>query len=150
MSPEYRVTYGEQKYKLSVERQGSDIRISHEGNHYSVTVEETRTAAPLAPVATTATTSAPPAAASPSPSSVPPPSSGSGNGIVAPMTGVIKSIHIAVGDVVQNGQLVITMEAMKMDIQVNASTAGTIAEIRVATGDSVQQNVPLVVLGAAG
>lgn len=136
MSREYRITYGGKEYTLAIERQGGEIQISHDGNRYSVIVDEAHAAPPASAVATV------PSAA--------PPSSGSGNGVAAPMTGVIKSIHVAVGDAVQNGQLVITMEAMKMDIQVNASAAGTVADIKVAAGDSVQQNTPLITLSAAG
>ena len=60
------------------------------------------------------------------------------------MTGVIKEIHASVGASVTAGQKVITMEAMKMDIAVNASVDGTIGEITVEVGGAVQQGDLLI------
>jgi len=60
------------------------------------------------------------------------------------MTGTIKQVKVSKGDAVTKGQLVIVMEAMKMDIEVFAGSAGTIADIYVNPGETVKENQRLL------
>ena len=53
------------------------------------------------------------------------------------MQGTIVSVLVEVGATVEVGQAILVLEAMKMENHINAARAGTIAEIRVAAGDSV-------------
>ena len=53
------------------------------------------------------------------------------------MQGTIVSVLVEVGATVEVGQAILVLEAMKMENHINAERAGTIAEIRVAAGDSV-------------
>lgn len=152
MSQRYTVTYRGTEYELEIERQGNELFISHANGRYSVRVSEERGALPDAGTGASdagplGASGAGPAAsaAGPAASAVSP--LAASDAIGAPMTGVVKTIHVGVGDSVQSGQLVVTMEAMKMDIQVNAAAAGTVATVTVAAGDSVQQNAPLMILG---
>ncbi len=63
---------------------------------------------------------------------------GGGSGTVAvPMQGTIVKVLVAVGDIVEVGQTVCVLEAMKMENNVNAEKAGTVKEVRVAPGESV-------------
>ena len=63
---------------------------------------------------------------------------GSGSGQVAvPMQGTIVKVLVAVGDVVEVGQAICLLEAMKMENAVNAEKAGVVKEVRVSAGDSV-------------
>jgi acetyl-CoA/propionyl-CoA carboxylase biotin carboxyl carrier protein len=63
---------------------------------------------------------------------------GGGSGTVAvPMQGTIVKVLVAVGDIVEAGQTVCVLEAMKMENNVNAEKAGTVKEVRVAPGESV-------------
>jgi len=63
---------------------------------------------------------------------------GAGSGTVAvPMQGTIVKVLVAEGDVVEVGQTVCVLEAMKMENNVNAEKAGTVREVRVAPGESV-------------
>ncbi len=63
---------------------------------------------------------------------------GAGSGTVAvPMQGTIVKVLVTVGDVVDVGQTVCVLEAMKMENNVNAEKAGTVKEVRVAPGESV-------------
>jgi acetyl-CoA/propionyl-CoA carboxylase biotin carboxyl carrier protein len=63
---------------------------------------------------------------------------GSGSGQVAvPMQGTIVKVLVAVGDVVEVGQAICLLEAMKMENAVNAEKDGVIKEVRVSAGDSV-------------
>jgi acetyl-CoA/propionyl-CoA carboxylase biotin carboxyl carrier protein len=61
---------------------------------------------------------------------------GSGD-VTVPMQGTIVKLLVEVGQAVEIGQGIVVLEAMKMENQINADKAGTIAEIRVAVGDKV-------------
>ena len=58
----------------------------------------------------------------------------------------ILDIKVKVGDAVSYGQCVIVMEAMKMETEIVAPAAGTVAAINVSTGDSVETGAVLVTL----
>jgi acetyl-CoA/propionyl-CoA carboxylase biotin carboxyl carrier protein len=63
---------------------------------------------------------------------------GGGSGDVAvPMQGTIVKVLVEVGQTVEAGQGIVVLEAMKMENQINAEKAGTVAEIKVAVGDKV-------------
>ena len=63
---------------------------------------------------------------------------GSGSGeVTVPMQGTVVKVLVAQGDVVEEGQTICILEAMKMENAVVADTAGTVAELRVAAGDGV-------------
>ena len=157
MSERYIITYQQKKYDITMDREGDVLTVTHEGHTYSVEVEEKHVPTPsISPLPSSGGAAAarptPPTITANAGASNPPavstsshPSAASGTA-VAPMTGTIKSIHVATGDSVGSGQLLITMEAMKMDIQVNAPSEGTVQKINIAIGDSVQQNAPLMVL----
>ena len=63
---------------------------------------------------------------------------------VAPTVGTVMAVHVAVGDVVEAGQRLIAIEAMKMEHAVLAGEAGTVAEVRVEVGDNVDEGALLV------
>ena len=58
--------------------------------------------------------------------------------IGASIPGAVAAINVKVGDVVEEGQTVITIEAMKMETATSARMAGTVKEICVAEGDTVK------------
>jgi acetyl-CoA carboxylase biotin carboxyl carrier protein len=58
----------------------------------------------------------------------------------------IARVEVAVGQVVEAGQMVILLESMKMEIPVLAEHGGTVIEVTVAEGDVVQEGDTLVVL----
>jgi len=64
----------------------------------------------------------------------------------APMVGKILSLAANVGDVVQEDDTIIVMEAMKMEIEIVAPASGTVTEIRVAPGDSVDPDTVVAVI----
>jgi 3-methylcrotonyl-CoA carboxylase alpha subunit len=69
-----------------------------------------------------------------------------GDRVLAPMPGRIVLIKIQVGDPVEQGQDVLVMEAMKMELALKAPCTGIVAEIRVAVGDSVDADLALVII----
>ena len=64
---------------------------------------------------------------------------GSSHSILAPLPGSISKLTVAKGDIVKKGQLLLIMEAMKMENQVLADRAGVVEDIRVQQGDVVLQ-----------
>ncbi len=69
-----------------------------------------------------------------------------GGGPVAPLPGSVLSVHVSPGDQVTDGQLLVVVEAMKMEHQITAAAAGTVTEVRVAAGDRVDTGDLLVLL----
>jgi pyruvate carboxylase subunit B len=66
--------------------------------------------------------------------------------VVAPMPGMIVRISAQVGDAVQPGQGLVVMEAMKMENELRATTAGTVRAIRVQPGTAVEKGTVLLEL----
>ncbi|MFP6774326.1 MAG: biotin carboxylase N-terminal domain-containing protein [Alphaproteobacteria bacterium] len=69
-------------------------------------------------------------------------------GLVAPMPGNVTATHVEEGAVVELGQLLLILEAMKMEHRITAPVAGTIKQMRVSVGDQVDNGELLVVLEA--
>jgi len=65
---------------------------------------------------------------------------------LAPMPGGVVRVAVSVGDAVSPGQLLVVLEAMKMEHAVHATTAGTVTEVTVAEGDQVETGRVLVVV----
>lgn len=66
--------------------------------------------------------------------------------IEAHITGTVWKVEVGVGDQVDDGDAVVILESMKMEMPVEAEDAGTVKEIRCAEGDSVKEGDVLVVL----
>jgi len=62
----------------------------------------------------------------------------------APMPGRIVAVHVKAGDRVEQGQALLVMEGMKMEVTVKAGVTGTIEKVRYAEGDTVEAEAPLV------
>ena len=113
--------------------------ITVNGNVYDVTVEEGAAGA-----ATSAPKAAAPKAAAPKAA---PKAAGQGSVKVnSPMTGKILSVKTSVGQAVKKGEVLMILEAMKMENEVVAPEDGTVASIDVAAGDSVEAGVVLATL----
>jgi len=67
-------------------------------------------------------------------------------GIEAHITGTVWKIEVAVGDTVEEGDTVLILESMKMEMPVEAEDEGTVKEILVKEGQSVSEGETLVVL----
>ena len=104
--------------------------ITVNGNVYEVTVEEGFTGAASAPAAAPA---APAGAAG-------------AVAISAPMPGKILGVKASAGQAVKKGQVILILEAMKMENEIVAPQDGTIATINVATGDSVEPGATLATM----
>ena len=114
-------------------------RVNVNGTNYEVCVEEisadeaVKTAAPAAAPA--------PAAAAPAA-----PAPAGGEKIIAPMPGNILSVNVKDGDTVKKGDILLILEAMKMENEIMAPHDATVAAVHVNKGDSVESGTALVSL----
>jgi propionyl-CoA carboxylase alpha chain len=77
----------------------------------------------------------------------------SAGSLVAPLPGTVVRVTVGVGDTVGTGDVLVAIEAMKMEHEVRAQGAGTVTEVHVAAGDQVDAGRLLVVVlepGAGG
>lgn len=128
----YKVTLNNRVYEVEVE-QGEAMLV----NEYEL-------AAPAA-AATAAPVAAPVAAAAPAAA----PAAGAlaaGEVITSPMPGNILKINVAQGQKVNEGDVLIVLEAMKMENEISATKSGTVAQINVTKGAVVETGTPLVVI----
>lgn len=126
----YKVTLNNRVYEVEVE-QGEAMLV----NEYELAAPAV--AAPAAPAAPVA---AAPAAA---------PAVGAlaaGEVITSPMPGNILKINVAQGQHVNEGDVLIVLEAMKMENEISATKSGTVAQINVTKGAVVETGTPLVVI----
>ncbi|MCU7914807.1 MAG: sodium-extruding oxaloacetate decarboxylase subunit alpha [Candidatus Thiodiazotropha sp. (ex Gloverina cf. vestifex)] len=82
----------------------------------------------------------------PAAAAAPAPASSGGANITAPLSGNIHTIKVAAGQSVNTGDVVMVLEAMKMETEVRATSSGTVAQILVKEGDAVQIGTPLLSL----
>jgi biotin carboxyl carrier protein len=128
------------------------IRITVEGKSYDVTVEvlgeqATITNVAAAPVRASAPIAAP-AAPAPAPVAVAaaPVAAGAGD-VTSPLSALVVSVDVKVGQRVNAGDKVVTIEAMKMNTTVGATASGAVTAIHVAAGQSVQEGQPMLTIG---
>ena len=105
-------------------------RVNVNGTAYEVEIEEMTGAPAAAPVTAPAAAPAPVA-------------SGAGESINAPMPGNILSVNVAVGDTVKKGQVLMVLEAMKMENEIMAPRDGKVTAVAVAKGAAVESGALL-------
>lgn len=110
-------------------------RVNVNGTEYEVTVEEITGAA------------APKAQAASAPAPAAPASSGSGEEIKSPMPGTILAVNVAAGDVVKKGQVLMVLEAMKMENEIMAPVDGKVISVNTSKGATVESGTLLCVVG---
>ena len=128
----YKVTLNNRVYEVEVE-QGEAMLV----NEYELAAPAA--AAPAAPVAAPVAAAAPAAA----------PAAGAlaaGEVVISPMPGNILKINVAQGQHVNEGDVLIVLEAMKMENEISATKSGTVAQINVTKGAVVETGTPLVVI----
>ena len=118
-----------------------NYRITVNGTSYDVSVEELAGGvAPVAAPVAAAPVAAPAAAPAPAPAAK---SAGAGSiKVASPMPGKILDVKANVGDAVKKGQVILILEAMKMENEVVAPEDGTVASIDVASGATVEAGDP--------
>ena len=127
------------------------LRITVNGKSYDVSVEELGmgaspvASAPVAPAAPAAP--APPAApaAAPAPVSAPT-ASGEGEPVNSPMPGTILDIKVSAGQSVSKGDVLVILEAMKMENEICADKDGVVGAVLVNKGESVESGKALLTI----
>lgn len=115
---------GPQVYTITVNGQNYVVQVAEGGDVSSIT--------PAAPAA------APAAAAAAAPTS--------GEEVPAPLAGNIWKVQVTPGQALQEGDVIVILEAMKMETEVRASRAGTVVSVEVKDGDAVQVGDTLITL----
>ena len=128
----YKVTLNGRTYEVEVEA-GKAMLL----DEYEAIAPAPAAAAPVAaPVAA-------PAAAAPAAPAV----TGSGEAVTAPMPGTILKVNVQNGQAVKAGQVLVVLEAMKMENEIMAPKDGTVTAVAVQKGASVDTGAPLVFIG---
>ena len=111
-------------------------RVTVNGTAYEIELEELTGAAPAPAAATSAPAPAPAPAAAPA----------GGEQVTSPMPGTILSINVAAGDTVKRGQVLMVLEAMKMENEIMCPCDGKIASVNTSKGASVESGTLLCVI----
>ena len=109
-------------------------RVNVNGTVYEVELEEMTGAPAAAPVA------------APAPSAAAAPAAG-GEKVTSPMPGTILSVNVAAGDAVKRGQVLMILEAMKMENEIMCPCDGTVASVSVTKGAAVESGALLCTIG---
>jgi len=120
------------------------FNINVNGTSYEVEVEEVGgvVSAPVAAVAAAPVASAPKVAPKAAPAAV----VADGEQVKAPMPGNIWDVKVSVGQKVAEGDVVLVLEAMKMENEIMAPCAGTVASVQVEKGATVESGQVLLVI----
>ena len=127
------------KYKVTLNNRVYEVEVE-QGEAMLVNEYELAAPAAVAPVAAAPVVTAAPAAA---------PAAGAlaaGEVVTSPMPGNILKINVAQGQHVSEGDVLIVLEAMKMENEISATKSGTVAQINVTKGAVVETGTPLVVI----
>ena len=130
---QYKVTLNGRTYEVEVEA----------GKAMLLDEYEAIAPAPAAAAAPVAAPAAAPAAAAPAAPVV----TGAGEAVNAPMPGNILKVNVQNGQAVKAGQVLVVLEAMKMENEIMAPKDGTVTQVLVSKGSTVDTGAPLVVIG---
>ena len=123
-------------------------RVNVNGTVYEVELEEITGAAAAAPVAAPAAPAPAPAAPAPAPAAPAPVAAAPAGGekVTAPMPGNILAVNVAAGDTVKRGQVLLILEAMKMEKEIMSPCDGVIASVNTSKGSAVESGALLCVI----
>jgi glutaconyl-CoA decarboxylase len=124
------------RYKITVNGTNYDVQVEELGGSGSV-----QAPAPAAPVAAAA------AVAPAAPAVQAAPSAGGASVVKAPMPGTLMAYRVAVGQAVRKGEVILILEAMKMENEIVAPSDGVVKALRAAEGASVNTGDVLIELG---
>ena len=126
------------KYKVTLNNRVYEVEVEM---GQAMLIDEYDAVAPAAPAAPIAVPAAPAA-----PAAVPAAALASGEVVKAPMPGNILKINVAPGQKVEEGDVLIVLEAMKMENEIVATKSGTVAQVAVSKGAVVETGAPLIVI----
>ena len=124
----YRITLNSRTYEVEVEL--AEPMLLQDFQTYAPAP-----AAPAVPVVEAAPSAAPVAAA---------PITGAGESVDSPMPGNILKVNVTAGQAVKQGDVLLILEAMKMENEIMAPKSGTVTQVLVSKGATVETGAPLV------
>ena len=127
----YKVTLNGKTYEVEVEKGKAILLDEYEA---------------LAPAPAAAPVAAAPAAAPVAAAPAAPVNLAAGETVAAPMPGNILRVDVNQGDVVKSGQVLVILEAMKMENEIVAPKDGTVAQVVTSKGAVVDTGAPLVII----
>ena len=130
------------KYKVTLNGRTYEVEVEA-GKAMLLDEYEAIAPAPAAAAAPVAAPAAAPAAAAPAAPVV----TGSGEAVNAPMPGNILKVNVQNGQAVKAGEVLVVLEAMKMENEIMAPKAGPVTQVLVSKGSTVDTGAPLVVIG---
>lgn len=116
------------------------LKVTVNQTEYEIDVEVAQETPSLPPIVIGGSGGAP---AAPAPSAA---GAAGANAVVAPLAGSVARILVAEGDEVEAGQVLLVLEAMKMETEITAPAAGTVSAILVKQGEPVQGGQGLIEL----
>jgi len=143
---EYKIKINGNDYNVTIDEvEGSAAKVEVNGTPYNVEFER-----PISKPKTINVVKKPVAApaAGPAPASRPAAPAAAGNGatVNSPLPGVVLEVKVKDGDKVSKGQVIMVLEAMKMENAIEAPCDGTVT-IKAQKGDSVLEGAPLAIIG---
>ncbi len=130
------------KYVVTLNGKKYDVEV----NESEAVITSVSNAAPAAPAAPVAAAPAPAASTAPGAPAAVVGTAVSGTQIISPMPGTILKLNVAEGQAVKAGDVVLILEAMKMENEIVAPCDGTIKQILVTKGSTVDTDQILAVL----
>lgn len=126
------------KYKVTLNNRVYEVEVEA---GEAMLIDEYDALAPAAPAPVSVAPAA--VAAAPAPAAA---SLAAGEAVKSPMPGNILKINVSEGQKVNEGDVLLILEAMKMENEVTATKSGTVAQIAVSKGQVVETGTPLVVI----
>ena len=123
-----------------------NYKVNVNGTEYKVSIELISETEAAAPVAAPAPAAPAPAAAPPAPAAPAAAAPAGGEKVNAPMPGTILSVNVKVGDAVKKGQVLVVLEAMKMENEIMSPVDGTVTFVGVNQGATVESGSAICVI----
>lgn len=131
------------KYKVTLNAKVYEIEVE-EGSAMLVDEYEAYVPAPAPVPVAAAPIAAPAAASAPAPAAA---ATAAGEVVPSPLPGTVLQVKVSAGEQVKAGQVLLVIEAMKMENEITSPKDGTVAQIVAAKGATVNTGDPLVVIG---
>ena len=131
------------KYKVTLNGRTYEVEVEA---GKAMLLDEYEAIVPSAPAAAPAPVAAAPVAAAPAAAPAAAAAPVAGEAVTAPMPGNILKVNVTAGQAVKEGDLLVVLEAMKMENEIFAPKAGTVAQVLVQKGSTVDTGATMVVL----